>query len=163
VIAGLVYLPARRAHALATNLACRQTHHSWTHGATRLARPQPPSPRLWLLELKETHGRTPVLDYSALARIHAGNITIVPIVPASVARLSSLTAAHSTSTPSPSLDMAKRATRPSPARSQWSSVRFGPGLSDTVRKPGSGRLSPRTWFSVRARPAASLNGSDRPV
>lgn len=64
------------------------------------------------LELKETHGRTPVLDYSALARIHAGNIAIVPIVPASAA---SLTAAHSTSTPSPS----SLATRYRSKRAQW--------------------------------------------
>ncbi|KAF8647269.1 hypothetical protein HU200_065415 [Digitaria exilis] len=32
------------------------------------------------LELKETHGRTPVLDYGALARIRAGDIAVVPAV-----------------------------------------------------------------------------------
>jgi indole-3-pyruvate monooxygenase len=32
------------------------------------------------LQLKETHGRTPVLDYGALARIRAGDITVVPAV-----------------------------------------------------------------------------------
>ncbi|TVU07021.1 hypothetical protein EJB05_47060, partial [Eragrostis curvula] len=32
------------------------------------------------LELKETHGRTPVLDYGAMARIRAGDISVVPAV-----------------------------------------------------------------------------------
>ncbi|KAK3143159.1 hypothetical protein QOZ80_4BG0359200 [Eleusine coracana subsp. coracana] len=32
------------------------------------------------LELKETHGRTPVLDYGALARIREGEIDVVPAV-----------------------------------------------------------------------------------
>ncbi|CAN6242460.1 unnamed protein product [Urochloa humidicola] len=32
------------------------------------------------LELKETHGRTPVLDYGALAHIRAGDIAVVPAV-----------------------------------------------------------------------------------
>jgi indole-3-pyruvate monooxygenase len=37
-------------------------------------------PAVGPLELKETHGRTPVLDYGALARIRAGDIAVVPAV-----------------------------------------------------------------------------------
>ncbi|KAG8064199.1 hypothetical protein GUJ93_ZPchr0004g39109 [Zizania palustris] len=35
-------------------------------------------PSVGPLELKNTHGRTPVLDYGALARIRSGDITVVP-------------------------------------------------------------------------------------
>jgi hypothetical protein len=54
--------------------------------------------------------------------------------------------------------MAKRAARPDPGPAHHARLEIGPGHLARL-ETGPGRLSTRAQFSVRARPAAGLNGS----